>query len=80
MQTQRKLPVSRLTAKAQTTLPKEVRQALGLVPGDALIYEIEADRAILRKAPAIDRSYLAALQSTLSEWESPEDAAAFDDL
>ena len=41
---------SKLTAKAQTTVPQSVRIALGLEPGDELVYEIEGNRAVLRKA------------------------------
>jgi antitoxin PrlF len=41
-----------ITAKAQTTLPKGVRTALGVSAGDRLAYVIERDRAIIMKAPA----------------------------
>ena len=70
---------SKLTAKAQTTVPKAVRKALGLKPGDTLVYEVRGDRALLRKASPLDKPFLRALQSTLNEWDSPEDSA-FDDL
>jgi antitoxin PrlF len=73
-------PISRLTSKAQTTIPREVRQKLSLEPGDTIIYEIEDDSVRLRKQAPLDLSYLRAVQATLSEWESPEDAAAYDDL
>jgi antitoxin PrlF len=73
-------PVSRLTSKAQTTIPREVRQKLSLEPGDTIVYEIEDDAVRLRKQAPLDLSYLRALQATVSEWESPEDAAAYDDL
>jgi AbrB family looped-hinge helix DNA binding protein len=73
-------PVSRLTSKAQTTIPREVRQKLSLEPGDTIVYEIEDDAVRLRKQAPLDLSYLRAVQTTLSEWESPEDAAAYDDL
>ncbi len=39
---------SRLTRKNQTTVPKAVIDALGMKPSDRLVYEIEADRVILR--------------------------------
>ena len=41
---------SRLTAKAQTTIPRPVRQALGLAPGDTLDYVIEDGRVTLTRA------------------------------
>jgi antitoxin PrlF len=34
----------------------------------------------LRKVEPVDVGYLRAVQTTLSEWESPEDAKAYDDL
>jgi antitoxin PrlF len=43
--------VSKITAKAQTTLPSGVRKALGVGPGDNLAYVVEGDYAIIRKAP-----------------------------
>jgi antitoxin PrlF len=42
--------VGRITAKAQTTVPRAVRLALGIRPGDEIAYEIEGDRVIIRKA------------------------------
>jgi antitoxin PrlF len=41
---------SRITSKAQTTVPQAVRTALGLREGDALAYEISDGRVILTKA------------------------------
>ena len=72
--------VSRLTSQAQTTIPREVREMLSLGPGDVIVYEIEGSEVRLRKGSPLDISYLRAVQTTLSEWESPEDAAAYDDL
>jgi antitoxin PrlF len=39
-----------ITAKSQTTLPSGVRKALGVQPGDRLVYIVEKDRAIIMKA------------------------------
>ena len=71
---------SKLTSKSQTTIPREVRERLGLRPGDTIVYEIEGDTVRLRKLAPLDVAYLRALRTTLSEWETPEDAAAYDDL
>jgi AbrB family looped-hinge helix DNA binding protein len=73
-------PTSRITSKGQTTIPREVRQKLSLRPGDVLVYELDHDEVRVRKQSPIDVAYLRAVQTTLSEWDSPEDAAAFDDL
>lgn len=39
-----------LTVKGQVTIPKDVRDALGLKPGDSIAFERHGDRAFLRKA------------------------------
>lgn len=44
------MATSTLTAKGQTTIPKGVREFLGLHPGDRLDFVIEGDRVILEPA------------------------------
>ena len=39
---------SKITAKGQVTIPKEVRDALGLREGDRLAFEVEGGRMIVR--------------------------------
>jgi len=38
------MPVSILTKKGQTTIPKEVRKFLGLKPNDRIFYIIEGKK------------------------------------
>jgi antitoxin PrlF len=46
---------STLTAKGQTTLPKDVRKVLGLQPGDKLRYILlDGEVRILRARPVLD--------------------------
>lgn len=71
---------SKLTAKAQTTIPQEVRRALKLEPGDFMIFEVAGDRVTVRKKRPLDTDYLRAIEATLSEWSTAEDAEAYDDL
>ena len=72
---------SRIDAFSATVLPSPVRRALSLSPGDALEYEIGTDGQVqIRRSPPPDVPHLHALASVLGEWNSPEDAAAFDDL
>lgn len=48
------MPVSTLTSKGQTTVPKEVREALDLEPGAKLHWEIRGGRvAITSERPAL---------------------------
>src|ERR1039458_10537316 len=47
---------SKLNSKGQTTLPKEIRDKLGVHSGDTLIYEVEGNAVRVRKAEPFDRS------------------------
>lgn len=71
---------SRLSSKGQVTIPSEVREKLHLEPGDTVIYEVEDERAVLRRAEHFDIAYHAAVSDTLDEWASPDDEEAFGDL
>ena len=65
---------SRLTRKAQTTIPLPVRTALRLVAGDELAYTIEGDRVLLakaEKAPADDPF------AAFGEWSSEADRLGY---
>ena len=69
---------SKLTSKAQTTIPQPVRVALHLEPGDELVYEIADQRVILTKARPggrIDDPF-----RTFHEWNSEADAKAYAEL
>ncbi len=65
---------SKLTAKAQTTIPQAVRTALRLKPGDELAYVIQDGRVILSKAQecAIEDPF-----GAFHEWDSDADRKAY---
>ena len=42
------MPISVLTSKGQTTIPKTVRDSLRLKPKDKLLYVMEGDHVVLR--------------------------------
>jgi AbrB family looped-hinge helix DNA binding protein len=42
---------SRLTTKGQVTIPKAVREALGLADGDSVVFRVEGQRAVLARTP-----------------------------
>ena len=47
----------RLTSKSQVTVPKDVRDTLGVKPGELIAFERVGDQVVLRKGtePAFDR-------------------------
>lgn len=69
---------SKLTTRAQTTIPQPVRAALQLQPGDELIYEIDADRVTLSKARRGGKTNDPF--RTFSEWSSEADTRAYGKL
>ncbi len=42
---------AKLTSKGQVTVPKAVRDALGLKAGDDVIFRVEGNRAVLARTP-----------------------------
>lgn len=40
---------ARVTSKGQVTIPKDVREALGITEGDKVLFRLEASRAVLAK-------------------------------
>jgi AbrB family looped-hinge helix DNA binding protein len=42
---------AKLTSKGQITVPKPIRDALALNPGDQVLFRLESDRAILARTP-----------------------------
>jgi antitoxin PrlF len=42
---------AKITSKGQVTIPKSVRDALGLHEGDELLFRVERSRAVIAKTP-----------------------------
>lgn len=74
--------LSRITSKAQTTVPRAVRAALGLSEGDQLVWSLgEAGRVTLRRRALADPADPFVNNfSTFAEWASEADCEAFDKL
>jgi antitoxin PrlF len=68
---------SRLSSKAQTTIPQAVRTALHLRDSDTIAYAIEGDRVVVTKAtPAREDDPF----RTFDEWASEADERAYADI
>lgn len=66
---------SKLTTKAQTTIPQPIRAVLHLKEGDELAYRIDGRQVILTKANGakeVDDPF-----RTFSEWSSAADKKAY---
>lgn len=42
---------ARVTSKGQVTVPKAVREALGIHEGDEVLFRVEGSRAVLARTP-----------------------------
>lgn len=42
---------AKVTSKGQVTVPKAVRDALGIHEGDEVVFRVEGDRAVLARTP-----------------------------
>jgi antitoxin PrlF len=65
---------SKLTSKAQTTIPQPVRAALHLKEGDEIAYAIEGDRVVLSRvaAEAVEDPF-----ATFGEWNTEADRRSY---
>lgn len=68
---------SKISVKSQTVIPREVRQRLGVKPGDRLRYRLTDDGVLLDKAPAAEGEDPFA---AFSEWSGAADEKAYGDL
>jgi antitoxin PrlF len=68
------LIASKITSKAQTTIPRSVRAALNLGVGDTIVYAIEGDHVVMTKASAQSGDSPTA---AFDEWNSEHDRHAY---
>jgi antitoxin PrlF len=67
---------SKLSSKAQTTIPQAVRTALGLREGDEIAYKLDRDGVtITRLSAAPDDPF-----KTFGEWDTDADHRAYANL
>ena len=70
---------SKLTSKAQTTIPQAIRAALRLREGDEIAYSIEGDKVTIRKVPAVGPPAEDPF-GVFSEWDGEAYRKAYADL
>lgn len=71
--------LGKITAKAQTTIPRAVRLALGLAPGDDVVWDIAGDQVVMSRAQPAPDAFIGNFD-TFTEWASEADCRAFDNL
>ena len=74
------MEIAKITARGQTTIPKRIRDEVGLRDSDVISFEVEDDHLIVRKVTRAQDDYLHGLSRTMDEWASPEDEDAWRDL
>ena len=72
--------VSRISSKGQVTIPKGIRESLGVRPGDLIAYEVQDGGVALRPVAAMNEAFRDLLSLTLDEWDTSIDDEAFHDL
>ena len=75
------METSRLFANYRTTIPADVRAALGVKPGDQLAWSIKDGKANVSRVRPFDAEWHDAISVTFAdEWLSDEDEVVFRDL
>lgn len=74
------MQTSRISQKGQVTLPKKIRQIIGVHAGDILAYEVNKEAVTIRRIEPFDAEFHATLSNTLDEWNTPDDEEAFQHL
>ena len=55
------MEIARITARGQTTIPKRIRDEMGLRDGDVISFEVEEDHLTVRKVTRAQDDYLQGL-------------------
>jgi len=74
------IDIATVTAKGQVTVPKAIREALGLRQGDRLSWEVDNGTARVKVVSPLDLDDLQGLESNIQDWASAADDEAFADL
>ena len=69
--------VTKLTAKNQTTIPREVRRRLQIGAGDKVAFVVAGDQVVLRALSPTDAAFLKLAGDSFADWSDPEAERAF---
>jgi antitoxin PrlF len=69
---------SRVTSKAQVTVPREIRNLLGLETGDELIWSVDGERVVVSRVSRSRDPFFSSF-ANFTEWADDLDSAN-DDL
>lgn len=69
--------IARINAKGQITIPKAIRDAARLGEGDLVVVAIDQGCVTLRKIERPDDAWPGCVATTLEEWSSADDEAAW---
>jgi antitoxin PrlF len=69
---------SRVTSKAQVTVPREIRKLLGLETGDELIWSVDGGRVVVSRVSRSRDPFVNPF-ANFTEWADDLDSA-YDDL
>ena len=67
---------SKLSANSETVIPREIRERLGIKPGDIIRYVVTEKGVLIMPDREVEDDPFVAF----TEWASPEDEEAFKDL
>ena len=74
------MAITTVTAKGQVTVPKAIREALGLRQGDRLAWEVHNGEARVKVVTPLDLNHLQGLEANLQDWMNAADDEAFAEL
>lgn len=61
------ISVSQVSSKGQVTIPKEIREALGIAEGDRVVFEADGGRVTFRK---VSGEKLSAILTRRKPWDA----------
>jgi AbrB family looped-hinge helix DNA binding protein len=74
------IQATKVTSKGQATIPRKVRDFLHIEVGDSVVFAIDGDQVILRRAEPLDAGFLKLATESFVDWNASEADDAFRDL